>query len=570
MLSVSGNQWAEISVNKRILEKYKIDYNLQDLLAKLIIHRNFTIEEISSIDNKIILTNPFLNCKDFLNSGKILKKNIDKDNKILIIGDYDVDGCVSTSLMVNFFNFLQVNYKFHIPSRTNDGYGSNLNSLKKLLKDDQIDLVIMLDCGSNSHEMINHLNIKKIDSIIIDHHNIYNPYPNSTVIINPKKECEYQKYNYLCASYLTYFFLDSFIKDYNIEYNLNEDKIYVLLATVADVMPLRYLNRILAIEVLDNFNPVNNLFIRNFFEEKKINRKLTINDLAFFIGPILNAAGRIDDANKVVKLITTKDKKIRKELTKNLFSLNNKRQLIESNLLNEIDIENQITKKNEIIIIYEKNCPEGIMGIIAARIKEITNKPCIILNLKNDIYKGSCRSTSNFNIGEYVQKGIQNKIIDQGGGHNLAAGLNIKKRNLLKFKKYINQIYSKKINEFKIKKYYLSKISLNAVSKVFFNEISKAGPFGNENYDPIFLIENVKVLKPLILKKKYVTCYISINKSKLVKAISFNNLKSNISKNLLFNKKNIDILTKIVANNWNNKKLLQLEIIDVILKTNKA
>ena len=118
--------------------------------------------------------------------------------------------------------------------------------------------------------------------------------------------------------------------------------------------------------------------------------------------------------------------------------------------------------------------------------------------------------------------------------------------------------------------FYISKISSNAVNKDFYNEINKLSPFGNENSNPIFLIENIKIVKPSILQNKYVSCYILSNKSKLIKAVSFNSLKSNISKNLLYNKRNIDILTKIVEDNWNNKKSLQLEIIDVILKTNNA
>ena len=570
MLSVSGKNWDEYLINKRLIDKIKVDFKFSEIVSKLIIQRKFTLNEIHSIRGNLKINNPFLKSSDFLDSIKILKKNIDNKSKILVIGDYDVDGCASTSLMVSFLKNNKANIRYYIPNRFKDGYGANLTLVKSLLNKDKVDLVIMLDCGSNSHEIIKYLNEKKISSIIIDHHNIYKPYPKSNGLINPKKICDYNKYNYLCTTFLVYFFLDVFIKKYKLRYNIEEKKIYVLLATVADVMPLRHLNRLLAKEVLEKFNPENNNFLKNFFNLYKLRRKISIYDYAFILSPVLNSAGRLGDANKVVEFLSTNNENLRKKILNELFFFNNKRKKLESMALSEIDIESKLHKNNEIIFLYKKNYSEGIIGILASRIKEILNKPCIVFTLIDDHYKGSGRSTSNFNIGQYIQKGIQKKIITKGGGHNLAAGLNVKRKNILKFKNFINQEYQINMNLKRNRSFYISKISSNAVNKDFYHEINKLSPFGNENSNPIFLIENVKIVKPSILQNKYVSCYILSNKSKLIKAVSFNSLKSNISKNLLYNKRNVDILTKIVENNWNNKKSLQLEIIDVILKTNNA
>ena len=160
MISVSGKYWEEINVNKRLVEKIKSEHNISELIAKLLISRNFDETEIYSIKNKIDLLNPFLNNSDYNECFKTLETTIANNEKILIIGDYDVDGVVSTSLIIKFFQFLHFPYSFYIPDRIQDGYGASLELIKRLTVN-KLDLVILLDCGSNSHEAIQFLNKKK-------------------------------------------------------------------------------------------------------------------------------------------------------------------------------------------------------------------------------------------------------------------------------------------------------------------------------------------------------------------------------------------------------------------------
>ena len=187
MLSVSGKNWEESKISLRIFEKIKSENNFPDIINKLILLRNFNKNEIFTITNKINLTNPFLKIEDFENSYNILNKNIKEKGKILIIGDYDVDGIVSTSLFIKFLKFLDYPYEFYIPNRLKDGYGASLKLIEKLSQK-QPKLVIMLDCGSNSNETVNFLNRNNINSIIIDHHEIHKPYPKTKNLINPKKK----------------------------------------------------------------------------------------------------------------------------------------------------------------------------------------------------------------------------------------------------------------------------------------------------------------------------------------------------------------------------------------------
>jgi single-stranded-DNA-specific exonuclease len=237
MESVSGKYWEESKINQRFFDKIKSENNFPDIINKLILLRNFNKEEIFTINNKIKLINPFFKIKDFENSYKTLKETIEKKGKILVIGDYDVDGIVSTSLFIKFLKILNYPYDFYIPDRLKDGYGASLKLIKKLIKK-KPNLVIMLDCGSNSKDSVDLLNLNGIKSIIIDHHEIYKPYPKTKNLINPKKECDYENFNYLCSASITFFFIDYFLNKEKLKNDFNQNLIYVLLATVCDIMPL--------------------------------------------------------------------------------------------------------------------------------------------------------------------------------------------------------------------------------------------------------------------------------------------------------------------------------------------
>ena len=250
MKSISGKNWEETLSNKRLVEKIKIDHNLNQIQAKIIISRSFSEEEIFTIKNQINFKNPFLNTKDFLLGCDLLKRHINKKSKILVIGDYDVDGCISTSLMVNFLKENKIKVNYYIPDRFKDGYGTNKKLVINLIERYKPKLIIFLDCGSNSHDIINYINTQNISSLIIDHHNTISPFPLSDVFVNPKKNTEYKKYSYLCTAFLTYLFIDLFNKKNILNFSILHNQIYILLATVADVMPIRGMNKLLALNVL--------------------------------------------------------------------------------------------------------------------------------------------------------------------------------------------------------------------------------------------------------------------------------------------------------------------------------
>ena len=564
MISVSGKDWEEEYTIKRLVEKIKIDHSLNDIQAKIILSRNYSKEEIYLIKNKIDLKNPFHNTKDFLLACELLKKNLKNQNKILIIGDYDVDGCMSTSLLVNFLKEKNANIDYFIPDRFKDGYGASKDLVIKLIKQFDPKLIIFLDCGSSSYDATEYINTKKIQTLIIDHHNTKYPYPVVNVFINPKKNSEYKNYDYLCTTFLTYLFIDLYIKLTNDVFSIQNNLILVLLATVSDVMPIRGINKILSKKVLSEFDIDKNFVLKNISKKLNIKKKLELYELGYKIGPVVNAAGRLSNANQIIELLTTKSSNQISEIVENICKLNDKRKSIENKILNELELE-KFNDKKGIIFIYKSNLHEGLIGIIAARIKEYFNKPCFVLTNSNNILKGSARSTADFNIGELIQKLCLLGITINGGGHNLAAGVSLKKSKFNEFKNYINKIYNAKV--IKVKNYYTSIISLKSIDKEFAKSINLLGPFGNKNPTPIFLIQDVKFIQIKLIKNLYISCFIKKD-SKIVKSISFNHLNSKISYEILNSNNNFDVLVKIKSNTWNNKSSIELEIIDLIKKVN--
>jgi single-stranded-DNA-specific exonuclease len=564
MISVSGKIWTEQKVNQNLVEKLKQDYGLGDILSKLIISRNYDASEIYGINNKQELTNIFKDDKDFQNASMILLKAINNNENICILGDYDVDGVCATSLLVRYFNYINQKHFFYIPDRTKDGYGASKKLFQKLILK-KPKLIIMVDCGSTSTEAIDYLNKHNIKSIIIDHHEINKPYPKSNVIINPKKDLVKKESSLLCATALTYFFIEFIIQKTKSNFKISKFLIYVLLATICDVMPLRKINKIIAHNAMDNFVIQNHVALNFIFEQYNLKKKLTIDDLGFLIGPIINAGGRLNCSSYGVELLSTDNFKIIKDRAKKLIKLNNKRKIIEQNILNQINFEKIKNENKNFIIYYKNNLNEGVIGIIASRLKDYFNKPSIVITNSNEILKASARSTTTYNIGYLIKSLIDNKIIETGGGHNMAAGFTMKKNNIKILDNFIQNDYLKKNFNLENQNKYDFQLSSSAIKSKLIDDINKIGPFGNDNFLPIFLITDLIVIKHETINNKHLSVIIKPNTGVSIKGICFNCLNTKIGHYLSSYKKKINIIAQIQENIWNNKKTIQLNIKDLIL-----
>ena len=564
MISITGKKWEQKKINKSSIEKLKQDHNFSEILSKLIITREFDKTEIYTIDNDLDLTNVFTKNSDFSDSVELISIAISNKEKICILGDYDVDGSAATSLLVRYLESINHPFFFYIPDREIDGYGASKKLFQKLIMK-KPKLIIMVDCGSTSNEAVDFLNENKIKSLIIDHHEINKPYPKANVIINPKKDNGYIEYDYLCATTLVYFFLDLLIRSSNNKINIREYLIYVLLATVCDVMPLRKLNRLISIIALKDFNIELNPAIKELYILNNKKNKININDFGYLIGPILNAGGRLGKSNYAAELLSSNNPKIINERSIELIKLNEKRKKIEKIILDEINFS-KIEKDNKGVIIYfDPSINEGLIGIIAARLKDYFNKPSIVITISGDVLKGSARSIYNYNIGRPIKDLLDNKIILNGGGHNMAAGFTLKKNNLNLFKDFILKNFLESGASTNHIFNYDSEISSIAFNKTFFNDIKKIQPFGTGNPVPIFLFKDLKIIKTTILNDKHISLILKSKIGFSINSISFNSLNSKVGECLLNYKKNLNVIGQINENFWNNKNTLQLTVRDLFL-----
>ena len=560
MISISGNIWEEIKFNLRQSQKISQDYNLDRLLSAIITEKKYDKEEIFSLNNKIDLINPFLKDADFIKSKNLLIDFIRNKKKIYIIGDYDVDGSVATSLLINFFKKIQHPYDFYIPDRIEDGYGISEKLFKKLINK-LTELIVIVDSGSKSKKAIDYLNKINIKSIIIDHHEVIKPYPKSNVFINPKKKRN-DNYSNLCASALVYFLTDILKKHFKIKDQNRSDLFLTALATVCDVMPLRHLNRSIVLNGFNEYNFKNLYFVDYFLKQIKKNNKLEYDDFGYLIGPILNSGGRLNKSNLATKLITSLNRDEIKEISNTLINQNKKRKEIERKIISKIDNNKDLIKINDtFIIIKDISINEGLIGIIAARYKEKYNKTTIVLTQSKNLFKGSARSTDNINIGSIINNAVFKNIIINGGGHKMAAGFSMNKKKFDQFMQFLKK-YS--INQQINTKKYVSKISSSAINVNFVKDLENLAPFGNGNKRPIFLIENLVIKKAKIINDLHIHCLLKDKRNKFFNSIIFNANNTKLGNYILNYKKEINVLCEFKLYGANNNKI-STHIVDIII-----
>jgi len=290
-----------------------------------------------------------------------------------------------------------------------------------------------------------------------------------------------------------------------------------------------------------------------------------VNDLGYLIGPILNAGGRLGKSSFASELLSSDNLEVVNIKSNELIKLNNKRKEIETLILDEIDFQKIEKEDKDVIIYYNPNINEGLIGIIAARLKDYFNKPSIVITNSNELLKGSARSAHNYNIGRAIKNSLDRNIICGGGGHNMAAGFTLEKINLNDFRDFILEDFH---NSSSLKNRTLSydaEISSIAFNKDFYDDIKKLEPFGTGNPNPTFLLRGLKVIKASVLNNKHISLVLKSKTGFSIKSISFNSANNKVGEYLLNYKNDLTILGQINENIWNNKKTLQLTISDVIM-----
>ena len=582
LVSVSRKNWILKKYNNDDVLFFKENFFLDEITSKLLSIRKIKKDEVKSFLNpsiKNFLPNPNL-LNDMQKSSLRTVNAIKKKEKIGIFGDYDVDGASATALLGNFFSSIDLSYKVYIPDRKKEGYGPSIEAFKKF-KDLGIKLIFTVDCGTMSFEAIEFANNNKIDVIVLDHHQSEINLPNAYSIVNPNRYDDVSNLNYLCAAGVTFMFLVSLNKELRLinwfknnnikEPNLIEYLDLVTLGTICDVVPLVGLNRAIVRQGLKILRSKKNLGIKTLLDICGVEAHPNVYHVGYLLGPRINAGGRVGKSSHGANLLLGDNPKNVFKLASELDHYNKERQLLEKDVLDKILKKIEKNNFDPVIIISEKNIHEGVIGIVASRLKDKYNKPVIIISINENIGKASARSIVGFDIGSAIIAATQEKILIKGGGHKMAGGFSIKLENIEKFKKFILKKF-KNVNEdlSKVKNLYLdSIISPGALNYEFFKKVNLLAPFGSGNPEPKFIIENVKPVNCKIIKEKHIKSILLGQEGTSIKAIAFNSVENEIGAYLLKkDKKLFNIAGKLSLNEWRGQSNVEFIIDDISVNKN--
>ena len=552
--SLSGKKWIFKKFDNVDVEKISEKYSLNEIAAKLIAIRKKNIKNIDMFLNPTIknhLPNP-MQLKDMEKAVERTYQSIKNDELIGIFGDYDVDGAASTALLARYFSSLKLNTKTYIPDRKTEGYGPSVEGFDKLIKSGA-KLIFTVDCGTSSFEPIQSAVKKKNDIIVLDHHQSNISLPKAHAIVNPNRHDEKTKLGYLSAVGVCFVFLVAInkkLRDSNwfLNNNLHEPNILnfldlVSLGTVCDVVPLVDLNRAIVTQGLKILKQRKNLGIKTLYDLCKTQAQPSTFDLGFVIGPRINAGGRVGKSSHGIELLTSNDPKRAYEIALDLNKYNEERKSIELLLYDEINSKVKNFHNYPVLVLSGTNWHEGIIGIVASRIKEKYNKPTILISINDKLGKGSARSLHGFDIGTQIIKATQLKILERGGGHKMAGGFTIKKENVDKFRDFLVQNFEKSnINLAELTNVYLDAvIAPSALNENFFNEINYLGPFGSGNSEPKFMIENLKVIRSDIIAQNHIRSILEGKDGSKIRSFAWNAVNGPLEKTL-FKKKIINLM----------------------------
>src|SRR6056297_3446312 len=419
-----------------------------EIINKILANRNITSKKEADIFlNKGLgkLNDPY-ELTDIKKAVKRIDNAINENQRILIYGDYDVDGITSTSVLINYFEDIGFkNYSFYIPNRLKEGYGLNIDSLKKVDLDN-IDLVITVDCGITAIKEVRYLNKKDIDVIVTDHHKLGENLPEAFAVIDPQRETN--NYYKVLAGVGVVFKLLQALDIYNNTQHIYNHLDLVVLGTVADIVSLKNDNRILVSEGLKTLNNTKKIGLKHLIEKLGLNEKeINPGQIGYIVAPPINAIGRMEKPDQGVELLTTKDSKKADSISQKLIKINKERQNKEEDIYKQAlsMIDDNDIKNQKAIILASKGWHRGVIGIVASRLIDKYYLPVILIAVdENGIGHGSARSIDNFDITEGLS--YCSETLENFGGHSMAAGLSIEEKNLNKFKEMFNEYMSDELN----------------------------------------------------------------------------------------------------------------------------
>ena len=556
-------KWEFYEVDETKIEEISKKHNVSKLLARVLVNRGIIDDE----DINVFL-NPTRN--DFHDPYLMpdMKKAVDRieiaikeKQKIIIYGDYDVDGITSITVLKRFLEERGIQVDYYVPNRLQEGYGLNKEAITQIAEDGY-KLMITVDCGISGIEEIEYSNSLEIETIITDHHEPLEELPNAIAIIDAKRKDNQYPFRGLAGVGVVF----KLIQAIGMRLNLEEKEYLkyldiVCVGTISDIVPLVDENRVIASLGLKLIQVTRNVGLKSLLMAIGYNN---INSMAvsFGIAPRINACGRMGFQGEALKLFLTDNIVQAEAITEKLNSYNAERQAKERIIFDEAieSLQNVDMNNLNTIVLAGKGWHHGVIGIVASKLTEKFFKPTILLALEDDIAKGSGRSIPGFDLHSALC--TSSKYLEKYGGHEMAVGLSLKKENLEEFKKAFEEI----AKDYNIKEilpviYVDSEITASDMNKETVEQLNKLEPFGEANKTPIFLYKNLKIDSIRALSEgKHLKITLKDNNC-IVSAIGFN--MGNLAEEYLIGDK-VDIIGTLEVNSFNGIETIQINLKDIM------
>ena len=580
--SVKSFNWILKDIEQNNINEFVQKLDISEILARLLVGRDVPLNEAEKFLKPTLrecMPDPF-HLLDMGKAAEIISDAIVNKQNIVIFGDYDVDGATSSSLLKRFFALLGIEVSIYIPDRIGEGYGPSVEAFT-LLKKQGAEVIITVDCGTAAFEAVEFAKSQDLKIIIIDHHLSSDTLPVADALVNPNRKDETSEYGYLAAvgvSFLVAVAVMSILRKRKYFAKRDEPSLLKLLdivaiGTICDVVPLKYLNRAFVIQGLKILNKRQNPGVQAFCQLLNLENELTTYHLGYVIGPRINAGGRVGEASLGANLLSTDDPLEAVEITKKLELYNSERKAIEHSVFEQaLEQANMQSEDDALIMVAGENWHQGVVGIVAGRLKEMMHKPVAVLSVDGENCKASCRSINGVDFGSAVVKAKEDGILLSGGGHKMAAGFSLLKENLPALKAFLHNRFIEELSLMTNRgdRYFDAYISTSAVNLDFAKKLEQVGPFGAGNNEPRFMLKNIYIAKINVFAESHISCLVGCNESKnlnkLLKANAFRIVGTKLG-DVLLNKeyKSIDLIGHIRINRWKGRETPEFSIEDAII-----
>ncbi|MBG1231771.1 single-stranded-DNA-specific exonuclease RecJ [Aestuariivirga litoralis] len=580
--SAKGQRWESRLKDQRLAQAIAEKHDLPEILGRVMAARGVAVEDVEAYLNPTIrgLMPKPSDLMDMEKGALRLAEAIIAKEKIGIISDYDVDGVTSAALLLRFLRAVGHDAITYLPDRLTEGYGPSEKAVASL-KEQGTEMLLTLDCGVLSHDPLAHAADLGLTTIIIDHHQAGVELPHAWAVINPNRQDDMSGQGHLCACGIVFLVIattNKILREKRFyaegqEPNLLQWLDLVALATIADVVPLKGLNRAYVTQGLKVMARRDNLGIAALCDVGGVKRRPDAYALGFILGPRINAAGRVGHADEALALLTTTDKGDAAALAHHLNEMNRHRQAVELRVVDEAVAQAELAlgaeRQASALVVAAENWHPGVVGLAASRLKDRYGVPSLVLALNKItmLATGSGRSIAGVDLGKAVRAALEAGHITKGGGHAMAAGMTLEIEKLAALRQFMEQYLSSAVEANRTRSLLVDgALSASGATLDLIELLEQAGPYGAANPSPLFVFPAHKITYADRAGTDHVRCTLVAGDGTRLKAIAFRALGTELGELLLSERQHpIHVAGRLVADEWGAKRVPALQIEDAAL-----